>query len=108
MHAQTRALTRQAYASAKPETAKRQLQNLAKNLKARHPRAAESIGEGLDETLTVMALRVPRTLERTLPTTNPIENIHERIRCVSGRVKHWRGGAMVLRWTLAGLLEAER
>ena len=48
------------------------------------------------------------SLERTLSTTNPIENINERIRRVTGRVKRWRGGAMVLRWTLAGVLEAER
>lgn len=107
-HARTRAVMRQAYGSGKVATAKKQLQNLAKNLATLHPSAAASIREGLDETLTVMSLGLPEALAKTLATTNPIENINERIRHVSGRVKHWRGGAMVLRWTLAGVLEAER
>lgn len=107
-HARARSIMRQAYASAKPETAKRQLVNFAESLKALHPSAATSIREGLDETLTVKGLGLDDSLERTLSTTNPIENINERIRRVTGRVKRWRGGAMVLRWTLAGVLEAER
>ncbi len=68
---------RRAYASAKPATAKRQILNLAKNLKSLHPSAAESIGEGLDETLTVMALQLPTALDRTLSPTKPIENVNE-------------------------------
>ncbi len=107
-HARARTIIRQAYASAKPETAKRQLVNFAESLKALHPSAAASVREGLDETLTVKGLGLAPSLERTLSTTNPIENINERIRRVTGRVKRWRGGAMVLRWTLAGVLEAER
>ncbi len=107
-HARARTIIRQAYASAKPETAKRQLVNFAESLKALHPSAAASVREGLDETLTVKGLGLASSLERTLSTTNPIENINERIRRVTGRVKRWRGGAMVLRWTLAGVLEAER
>ena len=91
-----------------PATAERQLLNLAKNLKSLHPSAAESIGEELDETLTVMGLQLPTALDRTLSTTNPIENVNERMRCVSSLVKHWRSAARVLRWMLAGVLEAER
>lgn len=103
-----KAAMREAYKSTKVETAKRLLNNLARTLEREHPSAAASIREGLDETLTVMALGLPRALERTFSTTNPIENLNERIRQISKRVKRWRGGSMILRWTAAGIFEAER
>ncbi|MBA2643258.1 MAG: IS256 family transposase [Actinobacteria bacterium] len=106
--AAARAAMREAYKSTKVETAKRLLNNLARTLETAHPSAAGSIREGLDETLTVMALGLPRTLERSFSTTNPIENLNERIRQISKRVKRWRGGSMILRWTAAGVFEAER
>jgi len=103
-----KAAMREAYKSTKVETAKRLLHNLARTLEREHPSAAASIREGLDETLTVMALGLPRTLERSFSTTNPIENLNERIRQISKRVKRWRGGSMILRWTAAGIFEAQR
>jgi len=98
----------QAYKSAKVQTAKRQLENLARSLEAAHPSAARSIREGLDETLTVMGLALPRALERSFSTTNPIESLNDRLRAVARRVKRWRGGNMILRWTAAGVWEATR
>lgn len=106
--AAVRSAMRQAYRSAKVETAKRQLENLARSLEDAHPSAAASLREGLDETLTVMGLGLPRTLERSFSTTNPIENLNDRLRTVARRVKRWRGGEMILRWTAAGVLEAQR
>lgn len=106
--ASVRAAMRQAYKSAKVQTAKRQLENLARSLEAAHPSAARSIREGLDETLTVMGLELPRTLERSFSTTNPIESLNDRLRAVARRVKRWRGGNMILRWTAAGVWEATR
>lgn len=103
-----KAAMREAYKSTKVDTAKRLLNNLARTLESEHPSAAASIREGLDETLTMMALGLPRTLERSFSTTNPVENLNERIRQISKRVKRWRGGTMILRWTAAGVLEAER
>jgi transposase-like protein len=103
-----KAAMRQAYKSTKVATAKRLLNNLARTLEREHPSAATSIREGLDETLTVMELGLPRALERSFSTTNPIENLNERIRQISKRVKRWRGGSMILRWTAAGVLEAQR
>lgn len=103
-----KAAMREAYKSTRVETAKRLLHNLARTLEHEHPSAAASILEGLDETLTVMALGLPRILERSFSTTNPIENLNERIRQISKRVKRWRGGSMILRWTAAGIFEAER
>lgn len=106
--AAVRASMRQAYEAAKVETAKRQLENLAKSLDSAHPSAAASLREGLDETLTVMGLGLPRRLERSFSTTNPIESLNDRLRTVARRVKRWRGGDMILRWTAAGVWEASR
>jgi transposase-like protein len=103
-----KAAMREAYKSTKVETAKRLLNNLARTLERDHPSAAASIREGLDETLTVMALGLPRALERSFSTTNPVENLNDRLRQIARRVKRWRGGSMILRWTAAGIFEAER
>ena len=89
--------------------AKRMLENLARKLEEQHPGAAASLREGLEELLTVKALGLGSTnLERTLSTTNLIENLIGVVRQLSGRVKRWRSGKMILRWSAAGVLEAER
>ena len=103
-----KAAMRQAYKSAKSSTVRRLLENLARTLESKHPSAAASIREGLDETLTVLDLGLPHTLTRSFSTTNPIENMNDRIRQIARRVKRWRGGEMVLRWVGAGVWEAER
>jgi transposase-like protein len=88
--------------------AKKLLTNLQRSLEAHHPGAASSLAEGLDETLTIIAFDLPELLERTLATTNPIENLMGTVRRVSRNVKRWRDGQMMLRWVAAGLLEGER
>lgn len=107
-HASVRSAMRAAYKSTKLETAKRLLNNLMRNLQKKHPSAAASLREGLDETLTVVALGLPPALARSLATTNPIENMNGRIRATTKRVKRWDGGTMILRWVLVGVLEAAR
>lgn len=102
-----RALNR-AYAADDVKRARRLLEHLAQQLENAHPGAAASLREGLDETLTVMRLKLPRGLARVLSSTNLIENLFSRVREISRRVRHWQGGAMALRWTAAGVLEAER
>ncbi len=98
----------QAYASGDAKRARRLLENLARRLESDHPGAAASLREGLDETLTVMRLGLPENLERVLSSTNLIENLFSRVREIARRVKRWQGGTMVLRWTAAGVLDAER
>src|SRR5215831_3185131 len=98
----------QAYASGDPKRARQLLENLARSLEHEHPGAAASLREGLEETLTVMRLELPQNLERVLSSTNLIENLFSRVREVARRVRRWQGGAMILRWTAAGVLEAER
>ena len=62
--------------------------------------------EGLDETLTILALGLSESLRRSLSTTNAAESLISRTRHVKRNVKRWRGGQMVLRWVAAGVLEA--
>jgi len=107
-HDIVRAAIRQAYKSARKETAKKQLENLARTIAKAHPSAAASIREGLDETLTMLALSLPNTLTRSFSTTNMIECLNDRVRTSTRRVKRWRGGEMILRWVTASVNEAAR
>jgi len=108
MHGWVGAAIAAAYACGNAVKAKKQLLALVRRLEDEHPSAAASLREGLDQTLTVMRFELLAALERTLCSTNAIENLFSRVRAVSHRVKRWRGGSMVLRWAALGLTEAER
>ena len=58
--------------------------------------------------MTLKDLGLPAWLERTLSTTNPIENLNGGIRRITRNVKRWTDGKMVRRWVGAAILEAER
>jgi len=100
------AILRRAYQSADVRTATRLLTDLARRLDHEYPSAAESVREGLDETLTVLTLNLSARLRRSLATTNAAESLLSRTRHVKRNVKRWRGGQMMLRWVAAGVLEA--
>ena len=85
-----------------------QLQRLADELEHTHPGAAGSLREGMDETLTVILLGIKGKLRRTLESTNPCESMIDTVRTTQRNAKHWSSGEMGLRWTAAGMLEAER
>ncbi len=85
---------------------KRLLANLVRRIRDEHPGAAASLEEGLDETLTVKRLGLPSKLERQLSTTNAIENVMGAVRQLTRRVKRWRGGRMILRWTVTAVADA--
>ena len=101
-----KAILTRAYTNRDVKAARRLLQDLARRLDADHPSAAASVREGLDETLTVIGLGLSERLQRSLATTNAAESLLSRTRHVKRNVKRWRGGAMVLRWVAAGVLEA--
>jgi transposase-like protein len=84
------------------------LQLLAGELDRSHPGAASSLREGLEETLTLTRLRITGKLKATLESTNPCESMIECVRRSSRNVKRWQNGDMALRWTAAGMLEAEQ
>ena len=53
-------------------------------------------------------LGIHGNLKRTLESTNPCESMIEICRRTSRNVKRWQSGEMSLRWTAAGMLEAEQ
>jgi putative transposase len=89
------------------DSALERLRALADELARTDPGAAASLREGLEETLTVTRLDVRGNLKRTLASTNPCESMIETVRRISRNVKRWRNGDMCLRWTAAGMLEAQ-
>jgi putative transposase len=97
-----------AWAEPAADRAEAALRALVKQLEVQHPGAAASLLEGLEETLTVTRLGLPPSLVRTFKSTNPVESMNSVGRSVTGNVKRWQDGQMVLRWMAAGMLEAEK
>ena len=65
---------------------------LARRLEDEYPSAAESVREGVEETLTVQGLGLSERLQRSLTMTNATESLISRTRHVKRNVKRWRGG----------------
>ncbi|HEY6396787.1 MAG TPA: transposase, partial [Solirubrobacteraceae bacterium] len=99
---------RRAWAETDYDRALEQLTRLADELDRTHPGAAGSLREGMEETLTVIKLGIRGKLRRTLESTNPCESMIDTVRTTQRNVKHWSSGEMGLRWTAAGMLEAEK
>jgi transposase-like protein len=102
-----KARMRRAWRETDYHRALQQLQALAAELDRTHPGAAGSLREGMEETLTVIRLQIKGKLRRTLESTNPCESMIDTVRTTQRNVKHWSSGEMSLRWTAAGMLEAE-
>jgi putative transposase len=102
-----KARLRRAWKETDHDQALEQLTSLALELDHAHPGAAASLREGMEETLTVTRLGITGKLKLTLQSTNPIESMISTVRVINRNVKHWSSGDMCLRWTAAGMLEAE-
>jgi putative transposase len=103
-----KARLRKAWSSENHQLALDGLELLAGELDRSHPGAAASLQEGLQETLTLTRLGVRGKLKSTLQSTNPVESMIGTVRRTSRNVKRWQSGDMCLRWTAAGMLEAEQ
>jgi putative transposase len=97
-----------AYALEDYGAAKEALNQLHRELMDLNPSAARSLGEGLEETLTVHRLQVPPQLRKTLACTNVIESAFSIVERVCSNVKRWHGGDQRERWVGSGLLVAEK
>jgi putative transposase len=106
-HAELERRLHAAYAATDYDQAVVQLRDTANWLGRINPAAAASLREGLEETVTVVRLKLPKLLRQTLSTTNPIESALSVVRTLTARVKRWRDGDMRQRWCTAGLLRAE-
>ena len=98
---------RRAWKETTHDRALEQLTALALELEHAHPGAAASLREGMEETLTVTRLGITGKLKLTLQSTNPCESMISTVRVIQRNVKRWTSGDMCLRWTAAGMLEAE-
>ena len=87
----------QAYLEFDYDKAKKELLLIADNLEYRYPTAANSLLEGLEETLTVHQLKLPALLRQTLCTTNPMESANSVCMGIVRRIKNWKNGEMILR-----------
>ena len=101
-------LMSKAYLEHEYEKAKRLLDSIAGHLDTRYPKAAASLREGLDETLSVHRMGVPGLLRQTLSNTNPIESANSVCMAVLRRIRNWQKSDMILRNMAAGFMEAER
>lgn len=91
-----------------PDQGLRNAKHLAHLLDDNHPGAAASLREGLEEMFTIARLGIDGALAKTLVTSNPVESMISIARATNRNVTHWKDGHMILRWTAAGMLNAER
>ena len=96
-----------AYALEGYDAAKEALNGLHRELMDLNPSAARSLGEGMEETLTVHRLHLPLQLRKTMASTNVIESAFSVVEKVCKNVKRWHGGDQRERWVGSGLLVAE-
>ncbi|MGH9434188.1 MAG: IS256 family transposase [Terriglobia bacterium] len=97
-----------AYALEDYAAAKLALNTLHRELMDLNPSAARSLGEGMEETLTVHRLHIPMQLRKTLASTNVIESAFSIVETVCRNVKRWHGGDQRERWVGSGLLVAQK
>ena len=98
LHASVRRTLRQAWELDDAVKAERLIRNLAGRLEQMAPGVSATILEGMDELLTVVRLKLPLQLRRSLACTNIIENMMGSVRRVCRNVKRWR----MRRWRCAG------
>jgi putative transposase len=83
------------------------LEQLAKTIEQENRSAANSLREGLSETLTLHRLGMTE-FARSFATTNCIENLNSLLGTTMRKVKRWTNSTQRHRWVAASLLEAEQ
>jgi len=106
-YAWVKRLLGKAWASETADEAIRELRSLATSLEHKHPDAAASLREGLEETVTILRMNLPGLLQRSLRSTNAIESAFSVAAKNLKNVKNWKNGDMVQRWVCSALLDAE-
>jgi putative transposase len=90
------------------EVAKSKLKEIAGELISINRTAANSLKEGLEETLTLHRLGLIEQLSRSFTTTNLIENLNSQLKKYVGRIKYWMNSDMRSRWMVVTLLQIEK
>lgn len=89
-------------------TAKQRLMEIRDELRRINNSAANSLEEGLEETLTLHRIGVFEHFRGTLATTNSLESLNSMLGQYLRKIKHWVNPSMKSRWVAAALLEAEK
>ncbi len=91
------------------EAAHEALKALTDFLADKNAQARESLEEARGEMLTLLELNVPNTLNRSLLSTNAIENVFKNLRRHIGRVCRWRKQTQQAnQWLASGLTLASQ
>jgi transposase-like protein len=96
-----------AYQEPTYEAAKKRLTELHAELQQINRTAANSLQEGLEETLTLHRLGLFEELGRSLKTTNCIENLMGEVQGHIDNVKRWHHSPQRHQWMALALMESE-
>lgn len=97
-----------AYREPDYKKAKATLLSIHGELKKINLSAANSLIEGLEETLTLQKLKMASQFSRSLGTTNCIESLNSQIGKYTRNIKRWTNSEQRYRWTAVALLEIEK
>jgi len=96
-----------AYAIEDYAQAKAALQRMMPKLRLINESAANSLAEGLEETLTLSRLGLVGVLKDSFRTTNCLESINSLIEQRTQKVKRWTSSNQRYRWLAAALIDIE-
>ena len=97
-----------AYEQSTYEEAREALTDIHRELLSLNRSAANSLMEGLEETLTLHRLGIFDELGRSLKTTNAIESLNSQLGRYLRKVKHWMHSDQRQRWVAMAILESEK
>jgi transposase-like protein len=98
---------RAAYAVPEAVDARNALYRIHDESMRSNPSAADSLAEGLEETLTLQELGIRGKLRRSFSSTNIIESGFATVERICLQVKRWQGGDQRLRWVASALVYVE-
>lgn len=96
-----------AYEEPTYDAAKGALVAIRRDLARVNQSAANSLDEGLEETLTLHKLGIFSKLGRSFKTTNCIEGVHKQLARFTDRVDRWQSSDQRRRWVASAFLEIE-
>jgi putative transposase len=97
----------EAYAKTTHKEATVALMQLHRELEKFNVSAANSLLEGLEETLTIHHLGLSSELAKNLSTTNCIEGVMSQMGSYTDKVDRWHNSDQILRWTGMSLMDIE-
>lgn len=96
-----------AYSEDDYHKAKQELSAIKSELGQINRQAANSLMEGMEETLTIQRLGLHEYLSKSFTTTNCIESVNSQLVKYIRNVKRWMNSDQRHRWVVCGLLEIE-